>query len=71
MVTQQLRKVGNSYVLTVPKSEVERLQAEEGDFISAEYTRLEMKPVLNQELKENIDRNREALSSVMRYLKDK
>lgn len=71
MVTQQLRKVGNSYVLTVPKAEVERLGAEEGDYISADYTRLEMKPVLNTDLQAYAERNREGLAAMMKYLKDK
>lgn len=71
MITYPLRKVGNSYVITVPKSEVERLGAKEGDQLAAEYTLVEMKPVLSKELQDNIDRNRDGLSAVMRYLKDK
>lgn len=71
MVTQQLRKVGNSYVITVPKAEVERLGAKEGDFIASDHTLLEMKPVLNAELQAFNDRNRETLTLMMKYLKDK
>ena len=71
MVTQQVRKVGNSFVITVPKSEVERLGIEEGDFVSAQFNRLEIRPVLDPEIRENVERNREGLTAVMRYLKDK
>lgn len=71
MVTQQLRKVGNSYVITVPKAEVERLGAKEGDYIASDHTLLEMRPVLNTEMQSYADRNREALTELMIYLKDK
>ncbi|MCO5216619.1 MAG: hypothetical protein M9953_09590 [Thermomicrobiales bacterium] len=71
MVTQQLRKVGNSYVITIPKAEVERLGAKEGDFIASDHTLLEMKPVLSAEMQAYADRNREALTELMHYLKDK
>ena len=71
MVTQQIRKVGNSYVITIPKAEMERLNMREGEYVTAEFTRLEIRPVLDPEIRESLDRNREALSSVMHYLKDK
>lgn len=71
MVAQQVRKVGNSYVVTIPKAEIERLGAKEGDYIDSEHTLLELKPVMNAELRAYADRNREALVDVMRYLKDK
>ena len=71
MVTQQVRKVGNSFVITVPKSEVERLGLEEGDFVSAQINKLEIKPILDPEIKNNVERNREGLTAVMQYLKDK
>ena len=71
MITQQLRKVGISYVLTVPKAEAERLGAKEGDYIASDHTLLQMKPVLNHELQAYADRNRETLVKVMHYLEDK
>ena len=71
MVTQQIRKVGNSLVVTIPKAEADRLDLQEGDYISADYTKLEVKPVLDPEIRENLERNRDALTSVMRYLRDK
>lgn len=71
MVTQQIRKVGNSFVVTVPRSEVERLELSEGDYVSIELGRMELKPVLNPELRGNIERNQVGLKAAMLYLKDK
>ena len=68
MITQQLRKVGNSYVVTVPKEEVERRGWQEGQLLALQLTELEVRPVLGDDLREAIeerwDRNEEAL----RYL---
>ena len=46
MITQQLRKVGNSYVVTVPKDEVERRGWQEGQLLALQLTALEVRPVL-------------------------
>ena len=71
MITQQLRKVGNSYVVTVPKDEVERRGWQEGQLLALQLTALEVRPVLGDDLREAIeerwDRNEEAL----RYLADR
>jgi antitoxin component of MazEF toxin-antitoxin module len=68
VITQQLRKVGNSYVVTVPKEEVERRGWQEGQLLALQLTALEVRPVLGDDLREAIeerwDRNVEAL----RYL---
>ena len=64
MIIQKLRKVGNSYVVTVPKAEVERKQLREGDFVSLEVNRLDvrlpMRPALRQALEENWQRDEAA-----------
>ena len=71
MITQQLRKVGNSYVVTMPKDEVERRGWQEGQLLALQLTALEVRPVLGDDLREAIeerwDRNEEAL----RYLADR
>jgi antitoxin component of MazEF toxin-antitoxin module len=71
MIAQQLRKVGNSYVVTVPKEEVERRGWQEGQLLALQLTELEVRPVLGDDLREAIeerwDRNVEAL----RYLADR
>lgn len=71
MVTQQLRKVGNSYVLTVPKSEIDRLQAEEGDYISMDLNKMELKPVMSRELQQLLDTDLPNLKPMLDYLKDR
>jgi len=32
----KLRKVGNSYIITIPKDSVDRFELEEGDFLALE-----------------------------------
>lgn len=71
MVTQQIRKAGNSYVVTIPKSEMDRLELSEGDYVSMDLGKMELKPVLNPELQAYEARNLEALTEMMMYLKDK
>lgn len=71
MVTQQIRKVGNSYVVTVPKSEMERIGAKEGDYVASDHTRVEMRPVMSADMQDYADRNRDSLVKLMKYLKDK
>ena len=48
MIAQQLRKVGNSYVVTIPKDEVERRGWQEGQ-------------LLREAIEERWERNEEAL----------
>ena len=36
MIWQKLRKAGNSYVVTIPKREVERMNLHEGQLLSIE-----------------------------------
>jgi antitoxin component of MazEF toxin-antitoxin module len=68
MIHQQLRRSGNSYVVTVPKEEVERNGWQEGQLLAVELTPLELRPVLRPELRQAIDerwaRNEEALRSL-------
>ena len=39
----KLRKVGNSYVVTVPKDTINRFELEEGDFLALELDTEEVK----------------------------
>lgn len=71
MVTQQIRKAGNSYVVTIPKSEMERLDLEEGDFVSLELGKMELKPVLSPEVQSFVDSDMPVLSDMLNYLKDR
>ena len=50
MILQKLRKVGNSYVVTIPKEEVERQNLEEGQLLTVEVHPAETRPAILPEL---------------------
>ena len=68
MIAQQLRKVGNSYVVTVPKEEVERRGWQEGQLLALQLTELEVRPVLGDDLREAIEERWERNEEALRYL---
>jgi antitoxin component of MazEF toxin-antitoxin module len=68
MITQQLRKVGNSYVVTVPKEEVERRGWQEGQLLALQLTELEVRPILRAELREIVDGLLDEHEDALRYL---
>ena len=39
----KLRKVGNSYVITIPKDTIDRFEINEGDFLAVEIDSKEIK----------------------------
>ncbi|VVB78559.1 Antidote-toxin recognition MazE, bacterial antitoxin [uncultured archaeon] len=45
----KLRKVGNSYVVTIPKDTVDRFNLKEGDYLAINFDSDEIKP--SKELK--------------------
>lgn len=71
MITQQLRKSGNSYIVTIPKDEVDRLELREGQTVAIDVTPMELRPVLRPELARIIEEGRDVIAPVMGYLKDK
>jgi antitoxin component of MazEF toxin-antitoxin module len=71
MIQQQLRKSGNSYVVTIPKAEIERLNLHEGQMVALEVTPMELKPVLPPDLARIVEEIREDSAPVMQYLRDK
>jgi antitoxin component of MazEF toxin-antitoxin module len=68
VITQQLRKVGNSYVVTVPKDEVERRGWHEGQLLALQLTELEVRPILRPELREIVDELLDEHEDALRYL---
>ena len=68
MIAQQLRKVGNSYVVTVPKDEVERRGWQEGQLLAVQLTPLELRPVLRPELGKIVDELLDEHEDALRYL---
>ena len=71
MIAQQLRKVGNSYVVTVPKEEVERRGWQEGQLLALQLTPLEVRPVLGEDLRQAIEERWERNEEALRYLADR
>jgi antitoxin component of MazEF toxin-antitoxin module len=71
MIQQQIRKSGNSFVVTIPKSEIERLGLHEGQMVALDLTPLEVKPILSPELAQIVEEIREDSTPVMQYLRDK
>ncbi|MEA2593826.1 MAG: Antidote-toxin recognition MazE, bacterial antitoxin [Thermomicrobiales bacterium] len=71
MIRQQLRKVGNSFVVTIPKKEVERQGLHEGQLLGIEVTPLEVRPVLRPELREALEASWERNEAGYRYLADR
>jgi antitoxin component of MazEF toxin-antitoxin module len=68
VIRQQLRKAGNSYVVTIPKDEVEREGWQEGQFLEVQVNALEFRPVLRSELRETVDRLIDEHEDALRYL---
>jgi antitoxin component of MazEF toxin-antitoxin module len=64
MFYQRLRRSGNSYVVTVPREEVERNCWQEGQFLSVDLTPLELRPELRSAIDDRWARNEKALRSL-------
>ena len=71
MIVSTIRKVGNSYVVTVPKEMMERDALREGQSVALELTPVEVRPVLRPELKAILDEDREWLMPGLTYLADR
>jgi antitoxin component of MazEF toxin-antitoxin module len=71
MITQQLRKVGNSFVVTVPKDEVERRGWQEGQLLALQLTALEVRPRLRPELQEIVDELLDEHQDALQYLAER
>ena len=71
MIMQQLRKSGNSYIVTIPKDEVERRGWQEGQLLGLQLIELEVRPVLSPELAEVVDELLDEHEDALRYLADR
>ena len=68
MIQQQVRRSGNSLVVTIPKEEVERLGLHEGQLVAFDVTPLETRPVLPPELQTILDESRDEIMPALRWL---
>ena len=71
MIQQRLRKVGNSFVVTIPKEEVERRGLREGQLLAVEVHPLEVRPVLSPELREAFEASWQRNEAGYRSLADR
>ncbi len=68
MILQKLRKVGNSYVVTIPKEEVERQKLEEGQLLTVEIHPAEIRPAMSPELRKAFEESWQRNEPGYRYL---
>lgn len=68
MIQQKLRKVGNSYVVTIPKREVERRGLREGQLLAVQVEPLEVRPVLPPDMREAFEESWRVDEAAYRYL---
>ena len=68
MVTGKLRKSGNSFIVTVPRDEVERLGLKEGQVVTVEVRPAEVRPVLAPDLREAYEIEFRRGQAALRYL---
>jgi antitoxin component of MazEF toxin-antitoxin module len=71
MIYARLRKANNSYVVTIPKDEVERLHLREGQMLAIEAHPVEMRPVLPDDLRDALAESWERNEAGYRYLADR
>lgn len=68
MIQQKVRRTGNSYAVTIPREEVERLGLHEGDVVAIEVKRVESWPVLSPELRTAAEESWADAEAAYRYL---
>lgn len=71
MTYQKLRKAGNSYVVTIPKEEVERRNLQEGQLLAVDIQPVEVRPVMSPELREAFEQSWRRNERGYRYLADR
>jgi putative addiction module antidote len=68
MIYQKLRKVGNSYVVTIPKEEVEKQRLQEGQMLAVQVQPAEIRPVLSDAVREAFEESWRDNEAGYRYL---
>ena len=71
MLMQKLRKVGSSFVVTIPKEEAERQNLQEGDIVGIEVHKVYLKPEMSPEVKAAFERSWKAYEADYRYLEER
>ena len=71
MITGKLRKSGNSFIVTVPRDEIERLGLVEGQIVTVEVRPAEIRPVLAADLREAFEIEFRRGEAGLRYLAER
>ncbi len=70
MVMQKVRKSGNSYVVTIPKDEMERLSLHEGDMVSLDVRKVEYRVQMDPDVRAAFERSLKSRKEDYDYLAD-
>lgn len=68
MIVQRLRKVGNSYVVTIPREEVERRGLVEGQMLAVEVQPVELRPVMRPQVRQAFEESWRQHEAAYRHL---
>jgi antitoxin component of MazEF toxin-antitoxin module len=68
MIYQKLRRVGNSYVVTIPKEEVESRGLTEGQLLAVHVQPAETRPALSDDLRAILEESWRDNEDGYRYL---
>ena len=71
MIQARIRKQGNSFVVMIPKDEMDKLDLHEGDQIAFQSTKLETRAVLRLEVRKAFEESWERNEAAYRYLADR
>jgi antitoxin component of MazEF toxin-antitoxin module len=71
MIRQKLRRVGNSYVVTIPKAEIERQHLRVGELVTVEIHPLDVFPAMPPEVQAAWEESWRRNQAGYRYLADR
>ena len=71
MIVSRIRRQGHSYVVTIPRKEMERLELREGQIVGLDIQPMELRPVLRPELREHYEASFRQNEAGLRYLADR
>ena len=71
MIQGKIRKQGNSFVVTIPRDQMEHYHLSEGDEIAFTPTRMETVPVLDPKLQKIVDNILVEYKDALEYLAER
>jgi antitoxin component of MazEF toxin-antitoxin module len=57
MLIQKVRKSGNSFIVTIPKDEIERLDLQEGDMVALDVRKVEYRVQMDPDVRAAFERS--------------